>query len=267
MKSDIKKIIESGILEEYALGMTAGEDRLAVEQALADSEKAREAYARVLEGLEGFGETQKKPIPAGFEARFKKALDAAEEMPVQLALNLPGSTPSKTNWVMAASIALLIGLGGLSLFQQYRLQEAIARNEALETKLKALFEEGKQQSMQYARLGEAMAFIQAAGTQRVLLEGKGQAEALQVLAFWNAEQQLVRIDANGLSSAPEGMCYQLWADVAGEMLSVGVLKDQAFLLNDAYAFYPGATSLNITLEPDGGSLHATVSRLVVSADI
>jgi anti-sigma-K factor RskA len=71
---------------------------------------------------------------------------------------------------------------------------------------------------------------------------------------------------NELPELPEGQCYQMWADVDGEMLSLGVLPaDTTGLI--AWNFLADAESLNVTIEPEGGSDHPDVSKLVANVGI
>ena len=55
--------------------------------------------------------------------------------------------------------------------------------------------------------------------------------------------------------------YQLWADIDGEMVSVGILKAPKNGPRELN-FLKNAESLNITIEPKGGSNHPNVARLV-----
>jgi len=91
---------------------------------------------------------------------------------------------------------------------------------------------------------------------------------LEVITYWNDASKKAYVDVSGLPKAPEGKCYQLWADVHGEMLSVGVLAkaDDASSFSEV-AHYAEAESLNITLEDLPGSDHATVSALVTSTPV
>jgi anti-sigma-K factor RskA len=52
----------------------------------------------------------------------------------------------------------------------------------------------------------------------------------------------------------------MWADVEGEMINMGVINNTENLL--AMTYIEDAESLNITIEPAGGSDHPTVSRLI-----
>ncbi len=52
----------------------------------------------------------------------------------------------------------------------------------------------------------------------------------------------------------------MWADVDGEMISMGLLPTDKELI--ALTYIDKAASLNITIEPKGGNDHPTVERLI-----
>ncbi len=54
--------------------------------------------------------------------------------------------------------------------------------------------------------------------------------------------------------------YQLWADVEGEMINMGLLSSEEDLTPAIYI--SKAESFNITVEPAGGNDHPTVSNLI-----
>ena len=70
------------------------------------------------------------------------------------------------------------------------------------------------------------------------------------------------LDAEGLPELDADHDYQLWADVEGEMIDMGVIaaNDPTQVMN----YIPMAESMNITIEPKGGSDHPTVSNLIAS---
>jgi hypothetical protein len=59
--------------------------------------------------------------------------------------------------------------------------------------------------------------------------------------------------------------YQMWADVEGEMIDMGVISKSKTLM--AMAYIDHAESLNITIEPAGGNDHPTVARLVTNVHL
>ena len=70
----------------------------------------------------------------------------------------------------------------------------------------------------------------------------------------------VVINTERLPNLDEDHDYQMWADVEGEMINMGVISKSNKLTDMTYIDH--AESLNITIEPAGGSDHPTVERLI-----
>jgi len=68
---------------------------------------------------------------------------------------------------------------------------------------------------------------------------------------------------NGPQTIPlilHGNTYQMWSDVDGEMIDMGLLQTNEELITLKYI--DKAESLNITIEPAGGNDHPTVEKLI-----
>ena len=79
---------------------------------------------------------------------------------------------------------------------------------------------------------------------------------------------IASVPSEPLTSLPKlkgDKTYQIWADVDNEMLSIGTFSNSEELI--ALGYYDDATSLNITVEPKGGSDHPTLSTLTASKAI
>ena len=82
----------------------------------------------------------------------------------------------------------------------------------------------------------------------------------RAVAYVNHQNKTVIVNGLGLSSLEPGKTYQMWADVEGEMIDMGVVP-----ANEEYIplrYIDKAESFNITIEPAGGSEHPTVENLI-----
>ncbi len=115
------------------------------------------------------------------------------------------------------------------------------------------------QSQQLTAADRVMADPQA---QTMVKDFDGGARATLVRS--PAERRAV-ITTEAMPAAPDGMAYQLWLQVDGEMVPAGVMPpraDQTVLLDgDAMR----ATAVGITVEPDGGSPAPTSEPIAVFA--
>ena len=76
----------------------------------------------------------------------------------------------------------------------------------------------------------------------------------------NHNDKSVFINTKQLPEIDKDHDYQMWADVDGEMIDMGVITKGQSLM--AMNYIENAESLNITIEPAGGNDHPTVERLI-----
>jgi len=118
------------------------------------------------------------------------------------------------------------------------------------------------------QLNEMYAYINHGGTMPYMLDGEAFGKESQVIVYWNEQLGKSMLRVIELPGIKADQTYQLWADVDGKMLSLGTF-DAALAINDAISmrYLDQATSLNITIEPEGGSEHPTVANLTASIAI
>ena len=94
----------------------------------------------------------------------------------------------------------------------------------------------------------------------------GLAPDAEAIAYLNREAGKVFVNPTHLPAPPPGKTYQIWADVKGEMISMGLIDGNSKEMQPAN-FIEGTESLNITLEPEGGSEEPTVAMLYVNSKV
>merc|ERR1712227_91362 len=75
-------------------------------------------------------------------------------------------------------------------------------------------------------------------TKRLNIRGNKKAQELKAVAYVNPVKKLSYINVSHLPQLPEEQCYQMWAEVNGEMVNLGVIKqfdDKEKLLALPYA--------------------------------
>ena len=84
-------------------------------------------------------------------------------------------------------------------------------------------------------------------------------------AYINHEEKSAIVNVQKLPDLPEDKTYQMWADVEGEMIDMGVIDSSKQTLTMNYI--KDAESINITIEEKGGSDHPDVSNLIGSVSL
>ena len=280
MSEEKQTFLESSLLEEYLLGLTTPEDAAKVERMLETDADVRAEYERMQRDVEQFCNTYSQAPPADLRDFLLGDLGAHDapqmgqtEPEPSLVTPQPDPKPvmvpvqggSNLNWMSAAAAlaALIAVAAAVYLYNQ---------NNELRTQLAASMEQQETIARELASIRGSLQSQQTVQTvayhpqtETVLLRGTDKSPGLGVVAYWNRETEQSFLNVLWLPDIPD-KCYQLWADVHGEMINLGVL-DPTQAPFAPIEFKVDAESLNITIEPIGGSDHPTVTDLVSSIQI
>ena len=260
MTNDENIFLEKGLLEQYALDMCSPDERLEVESMLASSERVRSEYEQIQIGIERLAKSRAVSPPSSL--RHAILSDLEEESPVRSIRETPSSP--NVSWLRTAAVIAAIAAIGMIVKQGMDINKLQSTIAGLESKSDHHEQENLVLKETILDLKERTAFISATGTKKILLEQEQ--SDLQLVAYWNEDRESGLLDVSRVPKAPSGKCFQLWADVEGEMMPVAVLRSGGSELQVA-DFHANAESLNITLEDLPGADHATVSALVTSAGV
>jgi anti-sigma-K factor RskA len=249
MKEKIRIFLETDLLEKYLIGTSSQEEALQVERYIAMYPEVRETYRELEENLETFAKMHAIKTPEGLKARI---------------LQRVGAQNSGRRWfrryAAAASIAAFLFAGSSYFFwdQNQGLQE---ENTVVNNKIKDL-EEDMREQLEDVR--NQFIVLNNPQTKKFEVKGNKKAVELKAVAYINPVKKLSFINVTSLPNLPEDKCYQMWAEVNGEMVNLGILKnvdDKDKLRPLPYAEH--AVSY-ITIEPQGGNDTPTVQNIVAN---
>jgi anti-sigma-K factor RskA len=267
MDDKIKHIIDSGLLEAYFLGLTDDNQSKEIAMLLESSPELRqrqEALDNLLFDMTG---AMKVKPPINLRSKIKQAIkdNGAVDKPraqMQVVKEKPIAFP---RWLMAAASILLLAFAWVA-YSNFNTAKDISEDLAeVRKELKIQKIQNLEMSGQLSRLADEFAFVNNITTKKFLLNGNTKASEFQMIAYWNDTEKKSMVAMSSFPDLPVGKCLQMWADVNGEMINVGILD-----ANQTYTsikFLDNATSLNVTIEPEGGSDHPTVSDLVANVFI
>lgn len=249
-----KTHIEPALLEQYILGLTTEAESRAIEVYLAQNPAIAKEVKNSQIAIEDFAMEYAIEPPKKLKREVLHSIK-----------NTPQTEPTvspkiNVNWLtgIAAIFALGFGLMTFLLFQQQsNLQNQIA---ALENKVEVLQGQKTQLVNQTTQINQQFAVLKDVNTSHIHLRGSTLSPKALIVVYWNEIDKNAYLNVVDLPEIPADKSLQLWADVEGEMINMGVLetgKDE--LLKVPYI--PNAESLNITLEPKGGSEKPNVAQL------
>ncbi|GAA3997523.1 hypothetical protein GCM10022408_05300 [Hymenobacter fastidiosus] len=277
---DIQEYIESGILEEYALGVLSKAERAQVEQRAAESPEIQQELDLISQTVELYAEAHAQTPPAGMRERvlagWQTAIHqqptnleapavamAAPTEPVVRQLVPTAETPnSGFSWMMAASVALLLFSAAANMVLYNRWKDAetslvIAQNEQsrVATTMQATNKS----------LAAEVRVLRNDEFRAIDLAGTAAAPTAKARILYNAATKAVFVDVRSLPAPPAGKQYQLWALDNGKPVDAGVLVaattagDSLQQMKDI----DSAQAFAMTVEPEGGSENPTLSTMTV----
>jgi len=251
MKEKIKIFLDTDLLEKYLLGDTSTEESLQVERYIAMYPEVRKTYEELQNNLEAYAKLHARKTPEGLK-----------EIVLNRIRNEKAGRRRFYRYAVAASIVAFIFAGSSYFFwnQSKTLQH---ENTIVNNKIKNLEQDMK---VQLEDIRNQYIVLNNPNTKRFSVNGNMKAKELKAIAYINPVKKLSYINVSSLPQLPEDQCFQMWAEVNGELVNLGVIKqfdDKEKLLALPYA--ENAIGY-ITIEPQGGNSAPTVKNIVANID-
>jgi len=263
MDDRIKDIIESGLMESYLLGQCSPQEEEEIDAILENSEALRN-YLSELEDLQ-FAMTEKMAVqpPSELKQAIKSEIETISESSYLPPKDRPVAMASRLPQILLLAALLLSIFLMLNLYiKNMELSRDVQRAEILSMQHQ---DHSEELNGMIDTLQEQLNLLINSGTEKHRLEALTNNGTFKAFAYWNEAENKSLLMLEALPLLPEGQCLQMWADVEGEMKSLGVLSKSTGLM--AVPFLANAESLNVTIEPSGGSDHPNVDMLLASVAI
>jgi anti-sigma-K factor RskA len=255
-----EELIASGVLEAYVLGEATAEEKRLVEDMRAREPKVREELLALEATIEGMAMKQAVEPPVRARARLMNAIGSLDGQRVVPLTTAPAR--KSTNWLMAASVAALIGSFAMNvvLFQRLgRVQEELAQ---LQDANSVMVEELNVQKASLQASKEELAVMLDPHRRIVNLAGLPIEPTGGARVYWDPTTHEVHINVLSLPVPPEGKQYQLWALADGVPIDAGVFNvgEDSLGLQKMKAI-SSAQAFAVTLENAGGVPSPTLSAM------
>lgn len=252
---DKKHILDNGVLEQYLLGELNTQDCKQIKQALASDTELKAQFDTLEKDFEMLGLENAIEPPKGIKYQMIQDIREAKDTK-----NNKGNSNLKFYLSIAASVVVLLMLGGFWMYN--KLSDVKQQLQTVETEKTQLNDKLNILNQQLENETALFATITHPDTEQYVLKGNTLMPDGKVVSYINHSTKSVVINTERLPKLDDAHDYQMWADVEGEMINMGVIaKDQNLM---AMTYIDHAESLNITIEPAGGNDHPTVSQLVTN---
>lgn len=249
MKEKIRIFLDTDLLEKYLLGTTTREESMQIERYIAMYPEVRKNYDELQENLETFAKLHALKTPEGLKAKILNRIKAQNT-----------GRRKFQRYAIAASIAAMLFAGSSYFFwnQNQNLQD---ENVIVNNRIRTLEEDMKEQ---LEDVRNQFIVLNNPQTKKYAVNGNKKAKELKAVAYINPVKKLSYINVRNLPNLPDNQCYQMWAEVNGKMVNLGVIKN----INDKDRLRPLPYAENavsyITIEPQGGNDTPTVKNIVAN---
>lgn len=252
---DKKTILDNGLLEQYLLGELNAQKCEQIEQVLASDTELKAQFDAIEKDFETLGLENAIEPPKGIKYQLIQDIREAKDTK-----NNKSNTNLKYYLGIAASIATLLMLANFWMYNE--LSDVKQQLQTVETEKTELNDKLNNLNKQIDNEITLFSTIAHPDTEQYVLKGNTLMPDGKVISYVNHSTKSVVINTERLPKLDAEHDYQMWADVEGEMINMGVItKDQNLM---AMNYIDHAESLNITIEPAGGNDHPTVSQLVTN---
>ena len=261
MKMNKEYIIKEELLETYFLGeLSSTEEQQVFEILQLDSELMKQ-YKDLEKNMEKLAFENAVTPPDKIKGALLNKISNSDKEETTGKKKVV-SLKYKRYFAVAASIAIIFMITSMVLLFQLNdakttLKSTISKQESLMDSINLITKNTLQKE-------SWIAYVNDPKTERHLLQGNDLAPEAAVLSYVNHKQQSVLISLHNLPKLKD-KDYQMWADVDGKMIDMGVIDTSQQILTMNYIEH--AESINITLEEKGGSDHPDVSKLIGSVSL
>ncbi len=257
---NLQGYISTGILEAYVLGDVTANERVEVEGQLTLYPELRAELKKIEETLEVVA--MRAAIAPGIHVK-EKLMRTTGSVKSEAKV-VPIASAPVTTWKYAAAASVAIALMASYMAYSYR-----SRWIESQTALTELTAQNQQIAKDYNVVNQKLdkiqgdlSIIESTAFKKVVM--KGTANNLNSLAsvYWNESTQEVYLSIQNLKEISKEKQFQLWADVNGKMVGVGVF-DKNFTGLLKMKNIAGAAAFAVTIEPMGGKENPTLETLQV----
>ncbi len=260
---NLKEIIESGLIEEFVFGNPTDQQIKDINTYVAEYPELKD-YIFQLEDLTAKIATENAVKPPALwktdivdQTTFSQS---NQSKPIE-EKNKPILSHSMT-WPQIIVACLFGGILTVTLAYGKLKQELTeSKKQYAQLELDCL-----QTKEMYASNQLMLDYLKDENTQVIILKSESAAKQNHVSIYWNDQQKKAIASIQHLDPITSSQTYQLWADVAGEMISIALFSKENQQFIDI-KHLDNISSLNMTIEPEGGSEHPTISQLILSTSV
>lgn len=262
MNAKIITFLNSGLLEKYLLGETTSAETEMVESHISKYPEVQNAYNTLQFNLEVVAKSNAIDAPKDI---LNNILDELEEETPVIKLRTQRTYKKWHRFSVAASVAALLFAGTSYIFYNQN-QKLSKENQVVVDEIFDLRGDIAKNNEMLDNVMRQLLKLNNPETEKYIIKGNERAKDLKTVAYINPKEKTSMIDVVSLPQLPEEQCYQIWAELQGKMVNLGIL-DKADRKLRSIPYMEDALALSITIEPKGGNTTASLQNSVAEISL
>ncbi|AWH73146.1 RNA polymerase subunit sigma-70 [Dokdonia sp. Dokd-P16] len=249
MSDRVSQFLESDLLERYLMGTTSPIESQEAEHYIAKYPEVKQTYIELQENLENYAASYAVKVPEELRSTI---------------VNVARTKPKRALPILAITACMIAAFFGLVAIMIYKQnQELLDDRRFTSNLLENLNDDIVSNREMLQSVEEQFMILNNTSTQKYILQGNVRAQRLEAVAYVNELEQRSYIHVNTLPELPDEQVYQMWASVDGTLVPLDILKVTKDNLVEI-PYEERMASINITIEPKGGSKEATQANEVAT---
>lgn len=251
---NIEEIIESGILEQYALGLTSAEESKMVLSWIAQSETLKSHLRSIQESLELYAQQYAQPVPESIKQNILKEIQYANQLQLY--------KKSLRREILRYSIVAALIFGSLAIYLWLQNDALKTNHQILIDELRHTQQRKTSDSLSLIDCQQRVEILRNKDAEKIILKGTLISPQSFAAVYYDSLHLKAYLDILQLPQAPQDKQYQLWAIVKGKPVDLGVFdieKGDAKIKSIDLSQVPEAFA--VTLEPAGGKAEPSLDQL------
>lgn len=241
METQLHSFLKSNLLNKYLIGDTDAIESAEAEYFIAKYSEVKDAYIKLQNNLELLADVDALEAPTGVLDSVLNTIEINDKSKV---INLTAT--KKTPWysIAASAAAILFATTSFILYQ---------KNIDLNNENTIVVEELYDLRSDIDENNSKIDGLSDPDAQKYALTGNERAKNLKTVAYINAVDKTSMIDIITLPQLPEEQYYQMWAELQGRMVNLGILDDTDLTKLKQIPYMEDASALSITIETKGAT--------------
>ncbi|GCC50738.1 hypothetical protein SanaruYs_09560 [Chryseotalea sanaruensis] len=259
---NLEEYISSGVLEAYAAGLLAENERKEVEQNV-------QLYPALKTELEQIEATQELLLMKGaiqpasnVKALIFEALDQQNDKKV-IPLKSTNNQTRFWQFAVAASLSLAIISSFLAYNYYNKWRTTVISFNDLLTRNQQIAEDYNTVNNRISEIETDLRVMNNPDFKRVVMKGTDNAPQALAAVYWNENSQEVYLSLQNMKALSKENQYQLWAIIDGKPVDAGVFDGNLAGLIKMKNIGQGAAAFAVTIEPKGGKSSPTLETMQV----